>query len=190
MAKKLSRILPECASFVLDTQPNERVFIRYDDGDGFANLVELQRLQSMLNGLIDKIQTEKKSQTKLFREWEAEYLDNLLLPDNWFFPPNSNEFPYPCVYFLYSPKRNQVKIGYSTQLSQRVSAIGDKTGDRKNLYLIAVVTGDDLPRLEAGIHRLLKDARIEGEWFERNAAVSFVNTRANQAFEVPNWGPV
>lgn len=190
MAKKLSKILPECASFVLDTQPNERVFIRHDDGDGFANLVELERLRSMLNGLIDKIQTEKKSQTKLFREWEAEYLDSLLLPPNWFFPPNGKEMPYPCVYFLYSPKRDQVKIGYSTNLEQRALALGDKTGDRKNLFLLAVVVGDDLPRLEAGIHWLLKDARIEGEWFEKNAAVSFINTRAQQAFAVPNWGTV
>lgn len=71
------------------------------------------------------------------------------------------------VYFILGEKTGLVKIGYSTDLDDRIKSIRDCSG--QPVRLLATTDGH---RVEEGFfHRILKEYRGIGEWFENRGNV-------------------
>lgn len=68
------------------------------------------------------------------------------------------------VYFVQNIRSGAVKIGYSTDVSKRISSLQTSSDDR--LVLIRLIDGG--PRTEAWLHKRFATRRIRGEWFDFN----------------------
>lgn len=67
-----------------------------------------------------------------------------------------------CVYVVAGVAGGPVKIGYTSDLQRRLTAL--QIGSPIKLRTLATFAGGK--ELEASIHRLLADYRLEGEWFD------------------------
>jgi len=67
------------------------------------------------------------------------------------------------VYFVKSKRDESIKIGYSVNLTKRLSGL--KTGFSDGLYLIGYIYCNDFQKKEKEIHSGLMDKRVVGEWF-------------------------
>lgn len=65
------------------------------------------------------------------------------------------------VYFIGDPRRKVVKIGVSTDVSRRLTAI--QTGYPYPLSILCVIPGDEV--LESELQRIFAPMRTNGEWF-------------------------
>ena len=65
------------------------------------------------------------------------------------------------IYLVAAPDANMVKIGWTTNLRQRMSAL--QTGCPERLLLIGSVPGRQYQERE--IHKLFAPLRARGEWF-------------------------
>ena len=67
----------------------------------------------------------------------------------------------PCVYFIYSPENNRVKIGTSDNVQRRFNSI--RTMSPVPLILIGSIEGSY--EKESSLHRRYDSSRTHGEWF-------------------------
>lgn len=73
----------------------------------------------------------------------------------------------PCVYALWSPDTNLIKIGFSTKIRNRVSSI--RVASPVPLELLGTWSGTKLDEHRA--HRELAEYRSHGEWFRLEPGV-------------------
>lgn len=66
------------------------------------------------------------------------------------------------VYFIQGMSDTPIKIGYTTDVFNRLDTL--QTGNPSRLNLLVVLPGSR--RLEVAYHRLLTKDRVRGEWFE------------------------
>lgn len=65
------------------------------------------------------------------------------------------------VYFIADAKSKMVKIGYTTNIANRLSQL--QVSHHSKLEVLATIPGDE--NLESQLHRQFKKQRAEGEWF-------------------------
>lgn len=83
-------------------------------------------------------------------------------PDGWTWPNYPSEVVrHHRVYFIRAGENGPVKIGFSTDIAQRVRDL--QTASPHELKVEAVVIGTQA--VEAWFHRLLRKWHIRGEWF-------------------------
>ncbi len=73
----------------------------------------------------------------------------------------------PVVYFIATADRRYVKIGYTTNITKRLSAV--RMGNPEPLDLLGTVVGDKTD--EARWHHLYRLDRAQGEWFRLTPAL-------------------
>jgi len=83
---------------------------------------------------------------------------------------NSMLSSIPHVYFLYARELNTVKIGYTTEIQQRVANL--QTGYPYALDLAGTIMGGQY--IESVLHKKLKNNLISGEWFYVDGMVADV----------------
>lgn len=83
-----------------------------------------------------------------------------------------------AIYFLYNKYLNSVKIGFSQDVSNRINKLALESG--AELELISCVEGNR--SLENRLHRLFKEYRTIGEWFEFTGLVRLFLDE----FKIPN----
>ena len=67
------------------------------------------------------------------------------------------------VYFIIHTKYNAVKIGYTTNVDQRLSDLRTSCPVYSDIELLFWFDGDS--KEEAGFHRRFRMYRMDGEWF-------------------------
>jgi len=70
--------------------------------------------------------------------------------------------PVSGVYFVQSGDDGPIKIGFSTNIRMRIDNLS--VGSPDPLHLLAAIRGGRAE--ERKMHRMFKDARLHGEWFE------------------------
>lgn len=96
--------------------------------------------------------------------------------------------------FIYALKNNLnglVKIGKATSVADRVEDLRQQAamlGLRLELQLVGYAPLDD-PRQEFAVHRVLKNARVTGEWFAPNDVLvsDFCNAVIRRHVGVSEW---
>ena len=73
----------------------------------------------------------------------------------------------PCVYFVGQAEAGPVKIGFTTELPNRLRGLQNSCP--VPIKLLAAVHGDRARELE--YHRQFKADRLHGEWFTRSEAI-------------------
>lgn len=68
------------------------------------------------------------------------------------------------VYFLRYGGSNKVKIGYSRNLKNRISALNSKSPEV--ISLIGYIETNDPERMEKGIHKAVVSKLVKGEWYD------------------------
>lgn len=82
-----------------------------------------------------------------------------------------------CVYFLYSPNDNLVKIGKTTNLKERIKSHKTSLPNAKLLGYINTQTPYDL---EADLHDRFSGDCVKGEWFEYSKEIrDYIERKAN-----------
>ncbi len=77
------------------------------------------------------------------------------------------------VYFIGDPRRKVVKIGVSTDVGRRLTAI--QTGYPYPLSILCVIPGDEV--LESELQRIFSPLRTNGEWFRYDGRIrAYVGT--------------
>lgn len=77
------------------------------------------------------------------------------------------------IYFILSSEINAVKIGFTTNVEQRLSVL--QTGSPHELKLVKVISGS--PRKEKQLHKKFAEYNIRGEWFHWNDVIkNYVET--------------
>lgn len=146
--------------------PRERTDPEYDDGGGSAD----PRLGSSAG------RTHIAHRT----DWE-DALDQTGQPTlryvgatkGWYLAPRWSELEhfgsrredsdgFDSVYLVHAPATGRVKIGRSTQVYKRFSALRAQSG--ADLELIAVLPEES----ELNLHRRFADRRLNGEWFDES----------------------
>lgn len=69
-----------------------------------------------------------------------------------------------CAYFIGSKKYKFVKIGFTTNLFSRLSAI--QTGCPFDIEILAYIKSQDPKKTEHKLHMKFKKYRVRGEWFK------------------------
>jgi hypothetical protein len=71
------------------------------------------------------------------------------------------------MYFVYFIKEtgteNTVKIGYCSNLNQRLSAL--QCGNHRRLYYYTYINVGIHKQIEKNLHSILKEKNLRGEWF-------------------------
>ncbi|MDG4550223.1 MAG: YozE family protein [Candidatus Contendobacter sp.] len=80
---------------------------------------------------------------------------------------------YGVVYFVGSRTNGPIKIGFTTDLTVSSRLAQLQTGSSEKLFLLGKIMGG--PKLEQAIHNLLETHLVQGEWFEREAALAIMN---------------
>jgi len=68
------------------------------------------------------------------------------------------------VYFVKHRRQDPIKIGYSSNLKQRLNDL--KVSSPYGMDLIGTIKSPDAKGLESKIHKRLEAKRIQGEWFD------------------------
>lgn len=153
-------------------------FIR--DEQGFLEPDEVEAAICALSNMLEVMQREGKDQAEILADCEKAKNQALLAPPYWILPTGSfldgrTRIAGRCVYFVYSPKNNEIKIGHTSNLAHRLWGISRLSGDeRDDLQVIAAVSCIDVARLEAYIHEQIAHALIHGEWFQVATVLDFI----------------
>lgn len=173
-------------SFSLETTEEAPiVFIR--DEQGFLSVEDLETIVESLNRTIRHMRHEDKTQEQILHNIETLANVRRLEKNNWLFPEGreDNLGTFRCVYFVYSPQRNAIKIGYATNLTHRLWGIRKDSGDEINALRILAVIRTTTPRqLEYFIHQVLQDFRTNGEWFLVPPVLAFIHRYGGRKLEL------
>jgi hypothetical protein len=140
------------------------------DADDIEGLIEcLSNTLTKMNGGLD--------QSEILADCEQAVNETDLLAPYWTFPDRRMAFGYigQCLYFVYSPRLNEIKIGHATNLTQRLWGIARDANEKRDaLRVVAILKCDHPRRLEAYVHDRMRAARLHGEWFKPEAALQFI----------------
>lgn len=87
------------------------------------------------------------------------------------------KFPVGKIYFLLSGKI--IKIGFTTDLAQRISRL--QTATPNTLHLLGTIDGTQ--RDERNLHRRFANLNVRGEWFRRHSSLMAYITEATKVPE-------
>ena len=85
------------------------------------------------------------------------------------------------VYVIYNPHSEAVKIGYSTDIENRMAYI--QIYNPCPLELLHVIEGVGIG-VEREMHRNLEKYRIHGEWFEWNTTVKNIVKKVKKQYQI------
>jgi len=77
----------------------------------------------------------------------------------------------PCsvVYFAEDTQTNNIKIGFTSNLPQRLRKL--KNANHTKIRLLAVVPGNN--KLEQALHDKFQSCQVQGEWYKQTAELNF-----------------
>lgn len=90
------------------------------------------------------------------------------------------------VYFAYSEEARLVKIGFSSNIRSRISNLNSYSqsrGGRGRVVLVGWLIGG--PALEAELHEMFDDHRVDGEWFNPSPEMAAVISEYGGTGEPP-----
>lgn len=147
------------------------------DAQGFLNCEEMEAVIGLLSNTLALMRAEDLNQVDVLAKCVQDTNQIGLAAKNWIVPviEKHTRSKGSCIYFIYSPQTDLIKIGHTNDLSHRTWGISRSSGDdRGDLQILAVIKCEDPRPLEYYIHTLLESSRIHLEWFSCQGVLDFI----------------
>jgi hypothetical protein len=110
--------------------------------------------------LFDKI----KNYPKILEEAKIAYHNDMITPEVQAEISQSKHHTVSVVYFIKNSRHT--KIGYTSDLEQRLSSLQVGSSEELTLYKTINVATEHAQQLESHIHSIFTDFHIRGEWYD------------------------